>query len=121
MSTGIGKRTQKQRVYEYTGQDYPPEWSEITEQVKCRAGYCCERCGHPHDPEAGYTLTTAHMIPDKGLVEEWNLAALCQRCHLHCQHKIDFLQSYMFEHSGWLEWRWRAFVEWYENVYSKSA
>ena len=112
MSTGTGKRTQRQRGAAFKDQDYPPYWDEIAAYIKDKADWKCERCGHPHDPAAGYTLTVAHMIPDKSLVEEWNLAALCQRCHLHCQHKIDFEQPYMFEHSAWVAWRWEAFIEW---------
>ena len=113
MSTGIGKRTQRQRGSEYKerGREYPDNWAEIATRIKDAAGWKCERCGHPHDPKTGYTLTVAHMIPDKANVEDWNLAALCQRCHLHCQHKIDFLQGYMFEHSEWVAWRWKAFIE----------
>lgn len=112
MSTGKGKRTQRERVADYRSNEYPENWDEIATEVKEAANWKCERCGHRHEPEAGYTLTVAHMIPDKSLVERWNLAALCQRCHLHCQHKIDFEQPYMFEHSEWLEWRWQAFLKW---------
>ena len=112
MSTGTGKRTQRQRGFDYREHDYPDNWDEIAFAVKEAAGWKCERCGHPHEVETGYVLTVAHMIPDKSNVEKWNLAALCQRCHLHCQHKIDFEQPYFFEHSGWLKWRWEAFLEW---------
>ena len=86
--------------------------SAPAKRIKDAADWKCERCEHPHEVETGYVLTVAHMIPDKALVEDWNLAALCQRCHLHCQHKIDFLQGYMFEHTPWLAWRWDAFLEW---------
>lgn len=118
MSTGVGKRTQRQRGREYKERDYPDNWKEIATRIKDAADWKCERCGHPHDVAAGYMLTVAHMIPDKSNVEDWNLAALCQRCHLHCQHKIDFLQGYMFEHTEWLAWRWKAFIEseFYERV-----
>ena len=116
MSTGIGKRTQRQRGFESRENGYPDNWDEIAKRIKDAAGWSCERCGHPHEVETGYVLTVAHMIPDKALVEDWNLAALCQRCHLHCQHKIDFLQGYMFEHSEWLAWRWKAFLEWRQSL-----
>lgn len=112
MSTGTGKRSQRQRVAAFRDQDYPEDWDDITARIKQEAGWECERCGHGHDPAAGYTLTTAHMIPDKSLVEDWNLAALCQRCHLICQHRIDFEQPYMFEHSDWLEWRVSEYEKW---------
>ena len=114
MGTGVGKRTQRQRgyIFKLMRNDYPENWDEIAKAIKDAADWKCERCGHSHDVDAGYMLTVAHMIPDKANVEKWNLAALCQRCHLHCQHKIDFEQSYMFEHSEWVQWRWDAFVKW---------
>lgn len=112
ISTGHGKRTQKQRVHDYRANDYPDNWAEIARDVKQRAGNRCVRCGAANDPAAGYMLTVAHLIPDKSNVEDWNLVALCQRCHLHLQHKIDFEQPYMFEHSAWLQWRWEAYLEW---------
>ena len=83
--------------------EYPANWPEIAKRVKDAASWNCERCGHAHNPELGYTLTTAHLIPDKSNCEDWNLAALCQRCHLHVQGKIDFTQQYMFSHSDWMK------------------
>ena len=95
-------RTQRQQTDGMIG-EYPPNWAEIAKQVKDEAEWKCERCGHPHDPANGYMLTTAHMIPDKANVERWNLAALCQRCHLRIQGKVDFTQPWMFEHSPWMQ------------------
>jgi len=94
-------RSYKQQASGMTG-EYPANWAEIAKQVKDEAGWKCERCKHPHDPTNGYTLTTAHLIPDKGNCARWNLAALCQRCHLHIQGKVDFVQPYMFPHSEWM-------------------
>ena len=110
------KRTQRQRGAVYRSHDYPENWDEIATAIKEAAGWKCERCGHPHDPENGYMLTVAHMIPDKSLVEPWNLASLCQRCHLDCQGKIDFEQPYFFLHSPWLAWRWEAYTKWLHEL-----
>ena len=74
---------------------YPENWWEIAQAVKNEAGWECERCHHPHDPDAGYCLTVHHLVGDKGLVERWNLAALCQRCHLHIQAKVNMFQELM--------------------------
>ena len=63
----------------------------------------CERCSHIHDPKSGYTLTVHHLDNNKSNCEKWNLAVLCQRCHLHIQGKVIMCQDYMFEHSDWMK------------------
>jgi len=82
--------------------DYPPDWPEIARAVKEAANWTCERCGHYHDPERGYTLTVHHLTMQKDCCELWNLAALCQRCHLRIQGRVDFNQQYMLPHSSWM-------------------
>src|SRR3972149_3338648 len=82
---------------------YPPNWPEISEQTKKDAGYKCVRCHHRHDIEAGYMLTVHHIDLNKSNCEWWNLAALCQRCHLHIQSKVIIERVYMFEHSEWFK------------------
>lgn len=81
--------------------DYPEDWSEIADQVKESAGWKCVRCGHPHDPEAGYCLTVHHLDLDPGNNRWWNTPALCQRCHLRIQGKVVMEQPWMFTHSEW--------------------
>lgn len=80
---------------------YPPEWPVIAKQVKDEAGWCCVRCGHPHDPKAGYTLTVHHLDNDKSNCQWWNLAALCQKCHLRIQGKVIMQRSWYLPHSEW--------------------
>lgn len=62
--------------------DYPDNWPEIAAKVKEEAGWKCERCGHPHDPQAGYVLTVHHLDSNPANVNPENLVALCQRCHM---------------------------------------
>ena len=62
---------------------YPFDWPEISASVKEKAGNKCERCRHPDDPPSGYMLTVHHLDRNKSNIADWNLAALCQRCHLH--------------------------------------
>jgi len=69
--------------------EYPSEWSEIARRVKERAGWRCEICGHPHDPENGYCLTVHHLNRIKDDVSDSNLICLCQRCHLRL-HGLRF-------------------------------
>ena len=82
---------------------YPADWPVIARQVKDLAGWCCVRCGHPHDPEAGRTLTVHHLDLDPGNNRWWNLAALCQACHLRIQGKVVIERIWMFEHSEWFK------------------
>jgi hypothetical protein len=103
-------RTQRQRTHGLTG-DYPPDWPEVAKRVKERAGWCCERCGHPHDVAAGYMLTVHHLDMNKANCEDWNLAALCQRCHLRIQGRVDFNQQYMLPHTPWMQVHVDAFKE----------
>lgn len=105
--------------------EYPEAWEEIALRVKERAGWRCVRCGHPDDPElrarhgvmGGYVpcddacthpddgkrriLTVHHLDHDKGNVRWWNLAALCQVCHLTIQGKVHMEQTYSEPHSEW--------------------
>jgi len=82
--------------------DYPANWPEIALEIKCAAGWRCERCGHEHDIGSGHVLTVHHLDGDKANCAAWNLAALCQRCHLSIQGRVKFGQGYMFEHSDWM-------------------
>lgn len=83
--------------------EYPDNWLEISRTIKEKAGNKCERCGRGNHPATGYTLTVHHLDGDKSNCESWNLAALCQRCHLKIQGKVFLPQFYMFEHSGWMK------------------
>ena len=93
---------------------YPKQWDEIARRIKEKAGWRCERCGHPHDPPAGYTLTVAHLDPSYGH-QRWNLAALCQRCHLLLEHRFAFRQGYLFDHNDWFLRHLRGWMQWREN------
>ncbi len=79
--------------------DYPDNWNEIAHAIKEASDWKCERCGHPQD----YCLTVHHLDMNKSNCEAYNLAALCQRCHLKMQAKIDMQHCYMYEHADWLK------------------
>ncbi len=83
--------------------EYPANWKEIAKAVKDDAEWKCVRCGHAHDPANGYTLTVHHIDISPRNCAWWNLAALCQRCHLHIQSKVFIEQPYMFTHSEWFK------------------
>lgn len=48
-------------------------------------------------------LTTHHLDGDKGNDEWWNTLALCQRCHLEIQGKVDPRIPWFLEHSPWFK------------------
>jgi 5-methylcytosine-specific restriction endonuclease McrA len=77
--------------------EYPPDWPAIAERIKAAAGYKCERCGHEHDYDSGHVLTVHHLDGNKFNCADWNLAALCQRCHLVIQGRVKMDQGF-FEH-----------------------
>lgn len=93
--------------------NYPLDWIEISDRLKKRVGWQCERCRKRHDPSIGYTLTVHHLDNDKSNCEAWNLVALCQRCHLHVQGRVDLRQGWIFELPPWLRWRYKARLEWF--------
>ena len=82
---------------------YPSDWPEISLQIKDAAGWRCVRCGHPHDPAAGYCLTVHHLTIDPANCAWWNLAALCQRCHLSIQAKVVMERVWYLPHSEWFK------------------
>jgi 5-methylcytosine-specific restriction endonuclease McrA len=81
---------------------YPANWPQVSYQTKVAAGWRCVRCGHPTDkpgqlvpcdalcthapaPIKQRMLTVHHLDGVKSNLEWWNLAALCQVCHLFVQ------------------------------------
>ena len=84
---------------------YPDNWKSIAEAVKVKAGRKCERCSHPDHLPSGHVLTVHHLDGDKSNCEGWNLAALCQRCHLHIQAKVKLDQMFFafYEISDWFK------------------
>ncbi len=84
------------------GSSYPSNWRAIARAVKDAAGWRCIRCDHPHDPKAGRTLTVHHLDMDCGNNAWWNLAALCQSCHLKVQNKVVMERPWVLtEHTNW--------------------
>lgn len=48
-------------------------------------------------------LTVHHLDGNKANCRWWNLLALCQRCHLQVQGRVNPAQPYVLEHSDWFK------------------
>ncbi len=83
---------------------YPPDWAIIATRIKNGAHWTCERCLAPHNPQAGYCLTVHHLDGNKANCADWNLAALCQRCHLSVQGRVKMDQLFFLEILNVAEW-----------------
>lgn len=82
---------------------YPEDWADLALRVKGAADWSCIRCGHVHDPASHYVLTVHHLDGDKSNSAWWNLLALCQRCHLSIQGRVNPDQQYCLEHTAWFK------------------
>ena len=74
---------------------------ELHNRVRAEAGNKCIRCGHPDDYASGHVLTVHHFDGNKSNNSWWNLMALCQRCHLRVQGRVNPELPYFLEHSEW--------------------
>lgn len=81
--------------------DYPLEWPAAAYLIKVMAGWRCERCGVAHGPVPN-VLTVHHLDGVKTNLWGWNLAALCQRCHLRIQAKVLWDRLWPWPHSPWM-------------------
>jgi hypothetical protein len=84
--------------------DYPDNWKLIAKEVKCKANWKCERCGHNNELATDHVLTVHHLDGNKSNCERWNLAALCQRCHLSVQGRVKMDQLFFSEILDVAEW-----------------
>ena len=82
-------------------QNAPYELDQAPDIIGTMRKACDLLCDHPRDGKQRM-LTVHHLDMDKANVADWNLAALCQGCHLSIQGRVDFEQQYMFVHSAWM-------------------
>lgn len=58
----------------------------------------------PLEVEAQWRILTVHHLDgDKSNCLWWNLAALCQRCHLTIQGRVVMERAFILEHSDWFK------------------
>ena len=60
-------------------------------------------CGYERLDAKWRILTVHHLTGEKADLRWWNLAALCQRCHLEIQGRVRMEQVYPHEHSDWFK------------------
>jgi len=75
---------------------YPENWPLISHRIKDRAGWKCEHCNHPNEHNTGYVLTVHHLDHNPENMDDTNLVALCQRCHLTVDQWFNPTQKYFF-------------------------
>jgi hypothetical protein len=58
----------------------------------------------PSPVQAAWRILTVHHLNEvKSDLRWWNLASLCQRCHLYIQRKVQMERVYPYEHSEWFK------------------
>lgn len=57
-------------------------------------------------------LTVHHLDEDKANCRWWNLASLCQKCHLRMQHAVVMDRPWNYEHSDWFKPYAAGFYGW---------
>ncbi len=91
---------------------YNADGKAMRKAAREAAGNKCIRCLHPNDFASGHVLTTHHFDGNKANDAWWNLLALCQRCHLKIQNKVDPAIPFFFPHSEWLKPYVAGFYAW---------
>jgi len=73
--------------------DYPPNWHEIALRIKAKANWKCQKCHAEHNPVKGIQLGVHHKDGQPSNCSDSNLIALCRKCHLMEQMKIETYKS----------------------------
>lgn len=63
----------------------------------------CDKHGGDRPLAEWRILTVHHLDGNKSNCEWWNLLALCQRCHLQIQTRLNPEIPYFLEHSDWFK------------------
>lgn len=86
---------------------YRYEWNGIWESVFSddvnTAGQVKNLIGSRVIQAQWRVLTVHHLDGNKANCRWWNLAALCQRCHLQIQGKVKMERVWPWEHTDWFK------------------
>lgn len=81
-------------------QDGWGDWEQSDESIYKAGSFVAEA----YQVEARYRILTVHHLDGNKLnCRWWNLAALCQRCHLTIQGRVKMHRPYFLEHSAWFK------------------
>lgn len=95
-------------------------WSEYGDEIRLRGeaadALALLRCGDASVVKSKHRVLTVHHL-QTGHAEKldcrwWNLAALCQRCHLTIQGKVQMHRAWPWEHSEWFRPYVAGFYAW---------
>lgn len=86
-------------------------WSEYGDPIPLEHEHATAlellRCGEASRVEAAWRVLTVHHLrlgtDAKRDLRWWNLAALCQRCHLAIQGKVQMQRVWPWAHSEWFK------------------
>jgi len=82
---------------------YPKDWLHIALRIKSAAHWKCQKCGRAHNPKENVILTVHHIDGATTNSNDSNLIALCRRCHLQEELKLQhFLDLQAQEKAGQL-------------------
>lgn len=85
---------------------YRYDWNGIWEDVEDGPRSAGEIVAEiaPRPVQARWRILTVHHLDgNKGNCRWWNLASLCQRCHLQIQGKVRMERVYPWPHSEWFK------------------
>ena len=78
------------------------EWTPCDEQCRHRGG-TIKTDDEGRTWAAWRILTVHHLDGNKLNCRWWNLAALCQRCHLTIQGRVKLHRPWLLDHSEWFK------------------
>jgi hypothetical protein len=87
--------------YQYRDGDIVVDESIQSTNAGERASVAIFIPGRPRLVAQWRILTVHHLDGNKANGSWWNLLALCQRCHLQIQCRVNPDQPWLFEHSEW--------------------
>ena len=94
-------------------------WSEYGDPIPLEhehsSALALLRCGEASRVEAAWRILTVHHLNGvKHDLRWWNLVALCQRCHLQIQGRVQMGRVWPWEHSKWFK---PYAAGWYASAY----
>lgn len=98
---GEWSRCDRHCTHETGGRMTPKGWEWLT-RLAIHEWVDGSSLANDNRTEASWRILTVHHLDgDKANCRWWNLAALCQRCHLTIQGRVQMARVWPWEHSEW--------------------